>query len=110
MDPPPPPHDMRSITKTASYSAPHFYAQIGFGAVVSNDPDDKTSPRGLDISGSTFKGNTGGAVATFNTNVDVKDSIFIDNDGAVYFGTSDLEHGFKLWVSRNKIRLRRQDL
>ena len=95
--------------KQLRHSAPHFYAQIGFAAVVSNDPGGKTSPRDLDISDSTFKGNTGGAAATFNTNVDIKDSIFIENDGAVYFETSDLKHGFKLRVSRKKIRLRSQD-
>ena len=38
-------------------------------------------------------------MAVVNTNVNVTDSAFVNNDGAVYFETSDSDHGFDLRVS-----------
>ena len=81
-------------------AASYFGAQDGFGAVVSNDPDGEASPRGLNISDSSFENNAGGAVAAFNTDVYIRDSRFKYNNGAVYFETSDSERGYDLTVSR----------
>lgn len=66
--------------------------------MVSNDPGGNSSARWLDISNSSFEGNSGGAVAAFNTDVNITSSEFIDNDGAVYFETSDSQRGYDLQV------------
>lgn len=56
--------------------------------MVSNDPGGNSRARWLDISDASFEGNSGGAVAAFNTDVNITSSEFIDTDGAVYFETS----------------------
>lgn len=37
-------------------------------------------------------------MAAFNTDVNITSSEFIDNDGAVYFETSDSQRGYDLQV------------
>lgn len=67
--------------------------------MVSNDPGGNSSARWLGISGSSFEDNSGGAVAAFNTDVNITSSEFIDNDGAVYFETSGSDRSYTLQVS-----------
>lgn len=64
---------------------------------MSNNRDGEPSDD-LIVSGSSFTGNQGGALAVFNTDLKVTESSFTKNEGAVYFETSDEDRGFNLEV------------
>lgn len=66
---------------------------------MSNEPGGLAADN-LTIADSSFVGNDGGALAAFNSDLDVIDSDFTDNSGtATYFETSHKERGFDLEVS-----------